>query len=296
MVCLAVLFACGHATPSKEPESAPLDIPVASSLVVPVVKPPVLASQYSCHVDGDDVAFRGLSLRATVLANEPFARVTRAAHAMVGLPAGKKESLRLDLETASLRLFGFSDADNVPFFPAEPSLFGQMVIPLNNGGLDWSAVNGASVQLLPNRPPSAFMHIEVEARPCSFLKIKPQPPFNVGEAFHFHRHRKLHLPAGGYALFATPEADGSGVTLYLSGSEDTFVIEEQPKWMRIVWENGDTVAFVGWIEKPPSPGGSIGHGFGTGMAMTRGCIPSKPVCSAELTLFVESGGVFSRNW
>ena len=273
-VVLAVV-ACGWACGSRAPQAT------TAPSVAPIPKE-------ACVVDGDDLDLHTLTMHSEMPSpsangSHPFAQIWHAKHVHMDL-ADDKPFVRLEVETSMLRLRGVAAAEEVHFYPASASIFGEMVVPLATNPLKWRATAHGKVSISPGREPGTSVTVAPEWRSCSYLKLRPEPAFDLDKDLGLHRTQRLQLDRGGYSLFPSAEAKSSSVTLYLNGKEVIWLLEDTGKnWVKILWEASDT-AFLGWVDRTAG-GASLGLGSGTGSAKRPACTAPTQNCAGDLTLF-----------
>jgi hypothetical protein len=249
----------------------------------------------TCVIEGDDVAL-GFTLSSdrpdpTASVAHPFAEIHHAAHVRIELTDEHARFVEARLETAMVRLHGMVEASELALYPAAASIFGDMIIPLATNKLQWRGRSRDQVALVPARHPGGPLKLEPEWRSCSFLKLRPEPPFDLGAQLGLHSIKTMKLRAGGYDLRVTPEAQQTTVALYLMGNEKLQVLEERgPQSVKVLYDAGDT-AYVGWLDLRDGPGGSLGHGAGTGTRAPKTCSAEPLDCEEEeLKLFSNANG------
>ncbi|HEX7665011.1 MAG TPA: SH3 domain-containing protein [Polyangiaceae bacterium] len=248
----------------------------------------------ACTVEGDEVELAYAQLFAEAPASDAgnvraFAQLRHATHASLRLepPFGE-----LTLSTLALKVHGFVALEGLPIHPAKASLFGDMVVPLSTDVLEIRAASEKDVVVMPARQPGASITIAPEHRTCDFLTLNVRAPFDLGTELGLRSTEKLDLPPGGYNLYASPDVPSSKVTLYHS-HEEVDVLERRDPWVKILVNESDT-ALVGWIRPSDGPGGSIGHGSGTGTGKIPTCPQHPSTGGPPLSLFVQIEGRFVR--
>jgi hypothetical protein len=239
-----------------------------------------------CIIDDVEVPLN-VELAATPAGQAAFASVRRATRVRVELPPGAAAHINLEIDTTMLHLRGFTPATGVSLYPAVPSTFGEMLVPLATNPLQWVATRGAEVELRPGREPGVDAESIVEWRSCGYLRLRPRPPFHVHEQIH-HKH-PITLAPGGYTVRATPDHEAHTMSLYLGDTERMWRLERRGTWTRILWE-GTGMAVLGWIDDE-GPSSALAYGTVIGMApLQMRCVGYTTECDRDIPLFADVEG------
>lgn len=251
---------------------------------------PASSEHPRCAVADRDVALGSLGLLAiSADARVVFAEIHHATRARFELPPGSPSDVAVEVETATLRLHAFSEASATVFYPRAPSLFGDQLVPLATNHLDWREVRDDRVLVTNGREPGTYTHIDPEWRACSYLSLRPQPPFEIRDNFG-PRQRRLALREGLYLVRTSPASRDSRVSIRAGGDHELWLLEQSGTWARVLWQ-GAQLAVVGWLDLRDDPDPGLGHGSGTGSSVRTLACPTLPLeCDADLPLAIHADG------